>query len=113
MFYGTARLLSAGVPDAGRPRPPVSDHGAQEGPEVRSGPAHVQPAQGPDVLRADRPGATQGPAHTAAQGPGAVRPAGRLRSLGSGAPGTLVRSVGSAQVVPGRRQRKQRRRRRR
>lgn len=109
VYYFTSHICFAGVPDAGRSRPPVFDHDAQEGPEVRSGPALVQPAQGPDVLRADRPGATQGPAHPTAPGPGAVRPAGRLRSIGSRTPGTLVRSVGSAQVVPGRRQRQRRR----
>lgn len=102
------RLVSAGVPDAGRSRPTVSDHRAQEGQEVRAGPARVQPAQGPVRQRADRPGPAQGPAGPAAPGPGAVRPAGRVRrGRGVGTRGALVRSVGPAQVAAGRRQRQE------
>lgn len=69
-------LVFAGVPDAGRSRPSVSDHCAQEGQEVWAGPARVQPAQGPVGQRADRPGPAQGPAGAAAPGSSVVRPAG-------------------------------------
>lgn len=93
-----------GVPDAGRARPPVPDYRAQAGPEVRAGPARVQPAQGPVGRRPDRLGPAQGPDGAAAPGAGAVRPAGRRRGLRRRGVRrrTVVRRPGQAQVAAGR-----------
>lgn len=87
-----------GVPNAGCSRPPISNHRAQESPEIRSGSALLQPTQGPVGMRADRSGPSQGPADPAPQSPNHVRPTGRWHGYATRTCWAVDKYQSSAQV---------------